>query len=125
MKLLLDTHIILWLAEGRALNEKIQSVLADPANDRLVSHVSLWEIAIKRSTGKLIVTADDIDQALDAMATTELPIARSHVLGVENIPFHHSDPFDRLLIAQAIEENAVMVTADRIFSAYGIPLLRV
>ena len=97
MRLLLDTHVILWLADGgQRLNPKTFAIVAHPMNDRVVSDVSLWEIAIKRSTGKLIVNKHDIDQALEEMAVEELPISRHHVQSVSSLPFHHRDLFDRL-----------------------------
>lgn len=124
MRLLLDTHVILWIAEGgRQLNPKAYAILADPMNDRIVSHVSLWELAIQRSTGKLNVSEEDIDRALLDMAADELPIARRHVQEVAALPFHHRDPFDRLLIAQAKAEGLLVATRDRSFAAYGIRIL--
>jgi PIN domain nuclease of toxin-antitoxin system len=80
-------------------------------------------MAIKRSTGKLAVSEEDVDRALDEMVVEELPIRRQHVLGVGSLPFHHRDPFDRLLIAQAQAEDLTLVTSDRKFAAYGIRLL--
>lgn len=124
MRLLLDTHIVLWAATGdERLGKTVLSALADPDNERIVSHASLWEIAIKRSVGKLIVSEADIDQALADMATDELPIARRHILATAALPPHHRDPFDRLLIVQAQCEGLTLVTADRQFKAYAIPIL--
>jgi PIN domain nuclease of toxin-antitoxin system len=121
---LLDTHVLLWIADGaERLNAKTRAILADPLNDRIVSHVSLWEIAIKRSTGKLRVSEQDIDRAMKDMAVQELPIGRDHVTYVGGLPFYHRDPFDRLLIAQAQIENLIIATRDRYFTAYGVRLL--
>ena len=124
MRLLLDTHVVLWIGEGgRQLNPKAYAILADPMNDRIVSHVSLWEFAIKRSVGKFTISEREIDRALDDMVAEELPIARHHVQAVAALPFHHRDPFDRLLIAQAKAEDLIVATRDRSFAAYGIRIL--
>jgi PIN domain nuclease of toxin-antitoxin system len=121
---LLDTHVVLWIADGgQRLNPKTHAILANPLNERLVSHVSLWEMAIKRSAGKLTATEQDIDRALGEMAVIELSIARHHVQAVGTLPFHHRDPFDRLLIAQAKTEKLTLISSDRHFAAYEIKLL--
>jgi PIN domain nuclease of toxin-antitoxin system len=73
---------------------------------------SLWEISIKRTTGKLAMTDAALQETLDDLAADELPIRRAHVLAVSNLPLHHRDPFDRLLIAQALAEDLVIVTTD-------------
>jgi PIN domain nuclease of toxin-antitoxin system len=122
---LLDTQIIVLAARTpEKLSERVRRALLDPANERYVSLVSLWEIAIKRSTGRLSVTDADIDQTLIDLAAEDMPIRRQHVLGVADLPFHHRDPFDRLLIAQAKIENLTLATSDRHFPAYGIGVLR-
>lgn len=124
MRILLDTHVILWFAEGgERFNSRARTILTEPSNDRVVSHVSLWEITIKVSTGRLRIDRKDLEQALIDMAVEELPIGREHILGVASLPFIHRDPFDRLLIAQAKIENLILATHDQKFSQYGIPLL--
>ncbi len=124
MRLLLDTQVVI-LASRKPdrLSERTRHMLLDGTNPRYVSLVSLWEIAIKRSTGKLAMTDAVIAETLADLAAEELPISRRHVLGVADLPFHHRDPFDRLLIAQAIAEDLVVVTGDRHFTAYGVRLL--
>jgi PIN domain nuclease of toxin-antitoxin system len=96
--------------------------LGDVANDRFVSIASLWEIAIKMSIGKLDFV-ENLAQALDDIAAASLPITLEHVARVRSMPFHHRDPFDRMMIAQAIEEDLTIVTRDRRVSAYGVPVL--
>jgi PIN domain nuclease of toxin-antitoxin system len=124
VRILLDTHIILWIADGgERLSKRAAALIADPGNDRIVSHVSLWELAIKRSIGKLAVSESDIEQVLVDIAADELPIERRHVLATASLPLHHRDPFDRLLIAQAKAENLVIASADSEFAAYGVDLL--
>jgi PIN domain nuclease of toxin-antitoxin system len=105
------------------LSKRVQDLLYDPATPRYVSLVSLWEIAIKRSTGKLSMPDAVIVATLDDLAADELPIARRHVLAVADLPFHHRDPFDRLLIAQAKAEGLIVVTSDRHFAAYDVSIL--
>jgi PIN domain nuclease of toxin-antitoxin system len=101
----------------------VRGALLDPAIVRFVSHVSLWEIAIKRTTKKLAFSDEDIAQTTIDLSAEELLIARHHVLSVSDLPLIHRDPFDRLLIAQAKLEGLTIVTSDRQFEAYGIPVL--
>lgn len=123
MKLLLDSNAFIWAyARPAELSPAAQRALNDAANDRLVSIASLWEIAIKVSLRKLEFT-EDFEQAVDDIAATSLPITLEHAARVRSLPFHHRDPFDRMMIAQALEENLTIVTRDRSFRAYGVPLL--
>ena len=96
--------------------------LKDSANDRFISMASIWEIAIKISIGKLAPT-DDLARAIDDLALVPLPITLAHIDRVQRLPVHHRDPFDRMLIAQAMEENLSIVTRDRRVKAYGVPVL--
>ena len=128
MKLLLDTHVVLWsaTAPGR-LGAEARAALEDGSHEVLVSVVTAWEIAIKQSLGKLDL-ARPADQWLPdvlrrtgfEVATIGLPAA----LRVRGLEWHHRDPFDRLLIAQALEEGYTIVTHDQAFAAYGVPVLR-
>jgi PIN domain nuclease of toxin-antitoxin system len=121
---LLDTQIVIIAARTpERLSERARAALLDGGVPRYVSLVSLWEIVIKRGTGKLAMTNQEIDQTLADLAASELPIHRQHVLEVAALPFHHRDPFDRLLIAQAKAEDLIVVTRDRSFAAYGIRIL--
>lgn len=123
MKLLLDANAFIWAyARPTELSSAARRALTDVANDRLVSMASLWEIAIKMSIGKLDF-AENLAQALDDIAATSLPITLVHVARVRSLPFHHRDPFDRMMIAQAMEEGLTIVTRDRRVAAYGVPVL--
>lgn len=123
MKLLLDANAFIWAyARPTELSPAARRALNDVANDRLVSIASLWEIAIKMSIGKLAFS-ENLAQALDDIAATSLPITLIHVARVRSLPFHHRDPFDRMMIAQAMEEGMTIVTRDRNVAAYGVPVL--
>lgn len=120
MKLLLDTHAVLWWLEDRAnLSETARDAIADPANIAFVSAVSAWEIAIKRSLGKLDAPGNFVE-AIELCGFQSLPITLKHGLATESLPSHHRDPFDRMLIAQAIVENATLVTRDPLIRQYGV-----
>ena len=127
MRLLLDTHAALWWLSGDAqLPAGARRAIAAAENVRLFSVASGWEIAIKTSLGKL-----RLPRPVDAFLEEHLPVNRIELLAitlgdlkrVESLPFHHRDPFDRMMIAQAIEEGLTIVTRDRAFRAYGVPLL--
>jgi PIN domain nuclease of toxin-antitoxin system len=123
LKLLLDANAFIWAyARPTELSPAARRALGDVANDRFVSIASLWEIAIKMSIGKLDFV-ENLAQALDDIAAASLPITLEHVARVRSMPFHHRDPFDRMMIAQAIEEDLTIVTRDRRVSAYGVPVL--
>ena len=128
MRFLLDTHVLLWLLAGSArIGEELAHTLADPGNTVYVSAVTAWEIAIKVGLGKLAVPPDLHDwlpAEIAAAGLTPLPIELNHALAVERLPRHHADPFDRLLIAQAIAEGLSLVSEDRIFAAYEVRLVR-
>jgi PIN domain nuclease of toxin-antitoxin system len=119
-RLLVDTHAVLWwLADDPALSSPAREALADPANEPLVSAVIIWEIAIKRSLGKL-TAPDDLPDRIAEQGFSWLPITAAHAWQVRDLPAHHSDPFDRLLIAQAITERLPIITIDRRFDDYGV-----
>lgn len=124
MRLLLDTHVFLWWVEAdRALPPKAREAIVDPDNECLISLASAWELAIKVGLGKiqLALTAKRyVTEHIAANGFRLLDISLSHVGGVETLPLHHRDPFDRLLIAQALEEKLPVVTADPIFRKYGV-----
>ena len=128
MKILLDTHVLLWLLAGsERVSEQARSLLADPHNDVFVSVASAWEIAIKVALGKLDVPPDVrswLPAELAASRLTTLPITFDHALSVEHLPPHHADPFDRLLIAQALAEEMVLVSNDHQFARYDIRVIR-
>jgi len=123
VRLLIDTHIFIWmLGRPERLSAAALSAVNDSANQLLVSVVSLWEIAIKVSIGKLAMPME-LDEAIEFAATESLPLTLAHIKQSQRLPFHHSDPFDRMMIAQAIEEGLTIVTRDRIFASYGVPVL--
>lgn len=122
MRLLLDTHVVLWWLTGeREISDAAREVI-DQSEDLLFSVVSFAEIGLKSSVGKLEVP-DDLDQQLRTFGVRILGLAPNHGLGVAHLPVHHRDPFDRLLIAQAVAERLTIVTADRRFSEYPIAVV--
>lgn len=118
--LLVDTNVIVWLLLGDRcrVSETARDALEDERNRVAVSAVSVWEIAIKRSLGKLRIE-DGWSRALARLGFDALPITAIHAEAVERLPWHHRDPFDRLLIAQAAAEGLELVSADPRFAAYG------
>jgi PIN domain nuclease of toxin-antitoxin system len=128
VRFLLDTHTLLWLLAGsERVSEQTREVLADPRNAVFVSVVCAWEIAIKVALGKLEVPPDVrswLPAEIVASRLATLPITLDHALAVEHLPPHHTDPFDRLLIAQAIAENLTIVTGDAQFERYEVRVIR-
>jgi len=119
-RFLVDTHAVLWwLEDAPALSGVARAAIADPANEPLVSAASLWEIAIKRSLGKLSVPEELPDEIVDA-GFAWLPVAAAHAWAARDLPPHHRDPFDRILIAQAAHERLPLLTRDERFAAYGV-----
>lgn len=123
MRLLLDTHAVLWsTGDTDRIPSGVRALIEDRRNDVFVSLVSIWEIRIKTAAGKLAL---DID-LLRTIEDTELgilPITLEHVERTATLPFHHKDPFDRMLIAQARVEGMTLVTADRMIRHYDVPVL--
>ena len=117
---LIDTHILLWwLSNDKKLTKKVKDLIANPENDILVSSVSIWEIVIKKSLNKLNVP-DNLKEIVDTSDMKFLSMTVYHALYLENLPPIHSDPFDRLLIAQCIVEDLIFVTADKIIPKYKV-----
>lgn len=128
MRLLLDTHIFIWWAdEPDKLSSTALSALEDKTNDLILSVVSIWEIQIKIQLGKLKLS-QPLKELIESQQETNdlriLPIELAHVLALDALPFHHKDPFDRLLIAQSILEDMTLATVDQKFSAYPVKLLQ-
>jgi PIN domain nuclease of toxin-antitoxin system len=122
MRLLLDTHVLLWwLADDRRLGADHRAMIADSTNIVLVSAMTVAEIAIKSSLGKLDAP-DDLLPTLEAGGFDGLAFESHHADLLRALPWHHRDPFDRMLIAQAIAERLTVLTADPHFAAYGIDL---
>jgi PIN domain nuclease of toxin-antitoxin system len=123
VKLLLDTHILLWwLSADPSLPPRAEAAIADPLVEVMVSAVTAWEIAIKQAAGRLEAPEDLLD-ALDANDFDSLAITIAHVVAAGQLPQCHADPFDRMLIAQARTEGLTLVTVDRQFDAYEVELL--
>ena len=125
MKVLLDTHAVLWwLSDDRRLGERARDIIENPANDIVVSVASLWEIVVKVRVQKLRADISEVIRALEAEAFDFLPIQPTHLQKLADLPLHHRDPFDHLLIAQAFAENATFMTEDQHASLYAVPLIR-
>jgi PIN domain nuclease of toxin-antitoxin system len=122
--LLLDTNVVVWLLLGDRdhVSRRATDALQDAANRLAVSAASVWEIAVKRSLGKLVIE-DRWARSLARLDLDHLPVTALHAEAVEHLPWHHRDPFDRLLIAQASLERLTLVTADRRFADYGVDVL--
>lgn len=124
MTLLVDAHTLIWAVDAPArLSAAALAAIADPANDRVVSAATVWEIAIKVGLGKLTLSQPFrpwMDKALVDLRVTILPITVAYADAHAALPHHHGDPFDRMLIAQAIAEGFAVVSADRQFDAYGV-----
>jgi PIN domain nuclease of toxin-antitoxin system len=122
MRLLLDTHVLLWWLEGHTMSETALTAIADPGNEVFVSPASIWEISIKREQGKLRIE-DGFLQVLNENAFVMLPISWGHALRAGSLPLHHRDPFDRMLVAQAEQETLTLVTRDEALFRYEIDCL--
>jgi PIN domain nuclease of toxin-antitoxin system len=123
VRLLIDSNAFIWIvSQPEELSTAADHALRDAANDRYVSMAAIWEISIKLSTGKLSLPGT-LRDAVGYVAATPLPIALPHILRTQTLPFHHRDPFDRMMIAQAMEEGLTIVTRDRIFASYNVSVL--
>jgi PIN domain nuclease of toxin-antitoxin system len=119
LRILLDTHLILWwLANSPSLSEQARILIGDPANTVFVSAVSLWEIWLKESLGKLRLPSD-FESKLAAESFENLPLTAAQARQVALLLWHHRDPFDRMLVAQAQAEGLIFLTADDAVAAYG------
>ena len=125
LRVLLDTHALLWwLDDDKRLPGSWRTAISDPGNLVLVSAVTIAEIAIKASIGKLQAPADLLD-ALRTSNLETLPLQADHAAALRDLPWHHRDPFDRMLIAQATVEDLAVASVDRSFAAYDVRLLPV
>ena len=126
MTYLLDTHTILWyLAGNNQLSRKAIDIIDSDSNSCMVSVVSLWEASIKVSLGKLSlkIKPSAMESVLNGFNITVLPIASLHLFVLETLPFHHRDPFDRLIISQAIADNLTIISKDMNFPLYSANVL--
>lgn len=120
MRLLLDTHVLLWWLAGAAeLTAEHRKLIADSRNTCYVSAVTVWEIGIKVGLGKLEVPAEYLEVAR-SQGFVELPISWNHARAVQGLPDHHRDPFDRLLVAQCAEEGLTLLSVDENVRKYGV-----
>jgi PIN domain nuclease of toxin-antitoxin system len=125
MKLLLDTHLLLWAAGNPdRLSDAARSLIENPENELLFSAASLWEVAIKRGLGRddFQVDARLLRRGLLDNTYSELPIVSDHVVATESLPPIHKDPFDRILVAQAIVEGITLLTTDSLVAQYPGPI---
>lgn len=123
MRLLVDTHVALWaVSDVPRLSPAARAAIAERENEVLISVVTLWEIAIKSAIGKFDAS-DDIREEFAHRGFGELVITGDHAWAVAELPLHHRDPFDRLLIAQAKLEKLVLVSADDRLRPYGVPII--
>jgi PIN domain nuclease of toxin-antitoxin system len=121
MTLLLDTHVLLWwLDDPGHLSRPARRAIQDGTNPVYVSAAVAWEIAIKKALGKLDAP-DDLEAVIDANRFLPLPITIAHALAVQSLPNHHRDPFDRMLIAQALHEGFRLVSRDSEIAKYAVP----
>jgi PIN domain nuclease of toxin-antitoxin system len=124
VRLLLDTHALLWwLNDDEKLGNHARRLIGDPENDVLVSAVSLWEITVKLRIGKLDADIEEIVAILPDQGFDRLDISDAHLIALAALPLHHRDPFDHLLMAQAVAEGAYLVSDDQNVALYGIPFV--
>ena len=126
MRLVIDTHIFIWFLEGnKSLSKSRRQIIANSGNDIFLSIASLWEIAIKISINKLTLAQPlvDVIKQISKQNIDILAISPEHTLQVSTLPFHHRDPFDRIIIAQAQVENLTILTNDGEFNNYGVKTL--
>mgnify|MGYP005651064283 FL=1 len=125
MNLLLDTHLLLWwLNDDAALSDPARDVIANGSNTISVSAVVVWEIRIKQAIGKLELP-DNFTTVLAAQPFDDLDVTSAHAHEAANLPLHHRDPFDRMLIAQVRAEKLRIMSGDQAFAAYDVPLISV
>lgn len=123
MKVLLDTHILLWwLVDTHQIKKEAREIISLVENPVYVSAASFWELAIKKSLGKIDIP-DDLHSIMHSEHFLELPITPLHAWATKDLPLHHRDPFDRILIAQAQTEKIPILTRDSIFSKYNVHLI--
>lgn len=119
MRLLIDTHIFLWAVAGSPFLKPSARRFIESAEQVFVSAASIWEIAIKARLGKMDADPDELVAAIESSGFSELPVRATHAAEVRRLALHHNDPFDHVLIAQAISEPLKLLTADAVMSRYG------
>src|SRR5258707_14734504 len=119
MRVLLDSNIVVWAMTDRTRLSLAARTAIEQASEVVVSAATIWELAIKAGIGKLDLDMDDLIESLDEAGANRLAVTWEHGLAVQNLPLHHRDPFDRILVAQAISEPLRLVTSDARLSLYG------
>jgi PIN domain nuclease of toxin-antitoxin system len=119
MRLLLDTHIFLWAVAGSRLLKPAVRRIIESADEVHVSAASIWEVAIKARLGKIDADPNELAEAIEESGFVELPVRATHAAAVSRLAMHHNDPFDRLLIAQALAEPLRLLTADEMLVRYS------
>ena len=130
MRYLIDTHVFLWfVSNAKELSKSAKTLIEDGGNEIFISIASLWEISIKTALGKLSIDGnyESVKVDLNDNSIQILPITFAHTVEQNRLPFHHRDPFDRIIVSQAIIENMNLVSADTIFDNYlkGLPVKRI
>ena len=123
MRAIVDTHaLVWWFNRDPRLSNNTQRFISSSSNEVLISAATAWELSIKNRSGKLIVQAllDRFEEAMDEQGFSLLPISVDHALRAGALPLYHSDPFDRMLVAQAQAEHVAVLSADKVFDAYGV-----
>jgi PIN domain nuclease of toxin-antitoxin system len=127
LKLLLDSNVLLWAVYSpEQLSAQMQQLIQDESNELFVSHASLWELLAKISRGRLLLAGTSIDNAVQRftnLGVTYLPIELPHIVESARLPQHHNDPFDRIIIAQAIAFSLPVVASDRMFQQYAVEVI--
>jgi PIN domain nuclease of toxin-antitoxin system len=122
LRLLLDTHVLIWWAGGEPIGRAAAKAIRAPVNEVVVSAASVWEAEIKAATGKLLLKADlEAEPAQHGFRSLDISLA--HARAAARLPMHHGDPFDRMLVAQAQLEGLTLVTRDPIFDRYAVAVL--
>ena len=125
MKYLLDTHALIWFLNGDSqLPDKVKTIIEEKGNKCLISVASLWEIAIKHSSGKLDLNMpfNELQNLLTISAIEILPVKFEHLLVLNRMPLHHNDPFDRIIISQSIHEELTVLSKDKLLHIYPISI---
>ncbi len=123
---LLDTHVIIWIAENSPLlSDKVKNIILDTDTEKFVSIVSAWEVAIKLGTKRLNIVGGlpEYYRMVDTKGFLTLPIEREYLRHIPDLPKHHKDPFDRLLVVTAVAEGMILVTGDDNIHKYDVPWL--
>ena len=127
MRLLLDSNVLLWAVYApEKLTGRVSYAIQDSTNELLVSHASLWELLGKIGRGKLLLAGSSVDAAMQrftVLGAEFLPVELDHILAAAHLPNHHSDPFDRVIIAQALDKTMPVLTSDTMFQNYGVDVI--